>query len=290
LYRPILILMIALTLLPAFSGSAEDAREIIRKVLDRDDGTTQITRMKLSSFRYKKQGNTIARAENPRVKEMETVRKGYGPREEDTKTVTIIIEPIKERGIGFLQYDYDVQGKESDQWIYLSALGKVKRIVSGSENEPKTGSFFGTEISYEDMESRHLDDYEYKVLAEETYQERSCWVIESIPTPERARKSTYSKVWQWVDKERNLSLKMILHNRQGQKVKRITFSDIEQIDGIWVPRQMTVNSLKTRRMTILTLEATALNIPVQDDFLTQRTLTDRVFREQSLKKYRETLK
>ena len=54
----------------------------------------------------------------------------------------------------FLQYDYENTDKESDQWMYLSALGKVKRIVSGNDDEPKKGSFFGSEFGYEDFKHR----------------------------------------------------------------------------------------------------------------------------------------
>lgn len=290
MYKRTLILSISITLLFASPGFAQDAKEIMQKVLDRDDGTTQIFRVKLSSCRYAKKGNRIACAETPRVKVLEQVGKDYGPRGKDIKSVSIMLEPVGERGIGFLQYDYDARDKNTDQWMYLSALGKVKRIVSGSDNEPKTGSFFGSEISYEDLEARYLEDYTYKLLAEETYQERPCWVIETVPAPQRARKSSYSKSWLWIDKERNLMLKSIAFNRQGKKAKRISSSKVEQIDGIWTARQMLVNNLETGRMTVLTLETVAYNMDVQDDFLTQRTLTDRAFRERLLNQYRMFLK
>lgn len=85
-------------------------------------------------------------------------------------------------------------------------------------------------------------------------------------------------------------LKSIAFNRQGKKAKRISSSKVEQIDGIWTARQMLVNNLETGRMTVLTLETVAYNMDVQDDFLTQRTLTDRAFRERLLNQYRMFLK
>ncbi|MEE8398027.1 MAG: outer membrane lipoprotein-sorting protein, partial [Desulfobacterales bacterium] len=208
----------------------------------------------------------------------------------DHKSVTIIIEPAGEKGIGFLQYDYEQKGKETDQWLYLSALGKVKRIVSGNENEPKTGSFFGSELSYEDMEKRHLDDYTYKLLGEETYAKRPCVVIETIPTKEQARKSNYSKSRDWIDRERNIILKSVLYNRQGKKVKRIYFGRIKTVDGIVVPMQIVVLNLDTERRTVMTYENIALNVDVKDAFLTRRALTDGAFRESHLKKYQENFR
>ncbi|THB74099.1 MAG: outer membrane lipoprotein-sorting protein [Desulfobacteraceae bacterium] len=282
-------LTIILSILWIYPVWCDDARSIMQQVLDRNDGTTEISRVRLSSCTMAKSGGKLKCTETPRVKVMDMVRKDYGPREKDHKTVTIILEPAGEKGIGFLQYDYEQKGKDTDQWLYLSALGKVKRIVSGNEDEPKTGSFFGTEFSYEDMESIHLEDYTYKILGSEVYQNSDCWVVESIPVMSRARKSNYSKVMDWVDKKRFIVLKSVLFNRQGKKFKKIYYRKIDTIDDILVPRQIIVFNIQTRRRTVLSYENIRLNRPVQDDFLTQRTLTDGAFREMNLKGYQQNL-
>ncbi|MCD4719127.1 MAG: outer membrane lipoprotein-sorting protein [Desulfobacula sp.] len=279
-YIIFIILMIFIS-----SSYANEAKDIIEKVLDRDDGTTEIGRVRLSTCAVIKKGKKIVCKSSPRVKVMELIRKDYGPNEKDHKTVTIIIEPAGEKGIGFLQYDYEQKNKETDQWLYLSALGKVKRIVSGNENEPKTGSFFGSELSYEDMEKRHIDDYTYQLLGRETYAKRPCFVIESTPVKERAAKSNYSKSLDWVDQERHMILKSILFNRQGKKFKKIYFGKIKEISNIFVPMQIAVLNLETGRRTLMSYEKIALNVTVDDDFLTQRTLTDGAFRKSCLKKY-----
>jgi len=216
---------------------------------------------------------------------MDTVRKDYGPNEKDHKSVSIIIEPASEKGISFLQYDYEQKGKDTDQWIYLSAMGKVKRIVSGNANEPKTGSFFGSEISYEDMEQINIDDYTYKILNQEIYRKKECWVIESTPTKIRAQKSNYSKLVDYVDKDNFISLKTILYSRAGKEIKKIYHGKIEEIDGVLIPRQMVIYNLKTKRRTFMTLVNVSINNAVDDDFLTKRTLTDGAFRERHLQKY-----
>ncbi len=249
------------------------------------DGTTEIGRVRLSTCGVTRKEKKIVCKSTPRVKVMDLIRKDYGPNEKDHKSVTIIIEPAGEKGIGFLQYDYEQKGKETDQWLYLSALGKVKRIVSGNENEPKTGSFFGSELSYEDMEKRHLDDYTYNILGEETYAQRPCVVIEAVPTKQQARKSNYSKSRDWVDRERDIVLKSVLYSRQGKKVKRIYFGKIKTIDDILVPMQIVVLNLDTERRTVMTYENIALNVDVKDEFLTRRTLTDGAFRESHLRRY-----
>jgi len=287
--RKYLCVMIFIFFLTSISN-AKNAKEIMQKVIDRDDGTTEISRVRLSTCRVVRKGKKYVCADSPRVKVLDMVRKDYGPNKKDHKTVSIIISPDSEKGIGFLQYDYEQIDKDTDQWLYLSALGKVKRIVSGNENEPKTGSFFGTEFSYEDMESIRLEDYSYKILGSETYRKRPCWVIESVPVKKRAQKSNYSKFMDWIDKKRYIVLKSILFNRQGKKIKKIYNNNIEIIDNVLVPRKTLVFNLETKRRTYLTYEKIAFNKAVSDIFLTQRTLTDNVFRKSTLKKYQNYLK
>jgi hypothetical protein len=284
LFVTILLVLITTT------SKAQNAKEIMQKVIDRNNGTTEISRVRLSTCRVIKEGKKYVCADAPRIKVLDMVRKDYGPKEKDHKTVSIIIEPASEKGIGFLQYDYEQIDKDTDQWLYLSALGKVKRIVSGNENEPKAGSFFGTEFSYEDMESIHIDDYTYTILGSETYHKRPCWVIESIPGKKRAQKSNYSKFMDWIDKKQYIALKSILFNRQGKKIKKIYNNDIETIDNILVPRKTLVFNLETKRRTYLVYEKIAFNKTVSDAFFSQRTLTDSVFRESTLKKYQSYLK
>jgi hypothetical protein len=284
------ILCIALIAGDISPGFAESAQETIRKNLQRDDGITEMTRARISSCRIAKKGKKIVCIEKPRTKVLEVVRKDYGARGLDTRQVMIIREPASEQGIGFLQYDYDALGKENDQWMYFSALGKVKRIVSGNEDEPKTGSFFGTELNYEDIEKRRLQDYTYSLLREEVYQNKKCRVIESIPTPKRARKSNYSKIRDWIDTQTYMRLRTVLFDRQGRQVKEITRSKIEKVNGVWAWRTQIVNNLATRRLSIFKLLSMTYNIPVEDDYLTQRALTDSAFRERHLSRYRVHLK
>jgi outer membrane lipoprotein-sorting protein len=285
---PFAILLASLALVQPLY--AEEARVIMQRVLDRDNGFSEVSRTKLATCRYVKKSKRLVCAEAPRAKVFESVRKDFSVADgEDSKSVMILRKPAGEKGIGFLQYDYEVQGRDSDQWMYLAALGKVKRIIAGSDDEPKTGSFFGSEIGYEDLEARHLDDYTYKLLKTVTYRKRSCWVLESKPTPEHARKSNYSRSIQWIDQERLLSLKILLYDRKGQPAKQIVSTNIEQIGGIWIARRTHVNNVQTRRQTTMALESVALNIEVSDEFLTQRTLTDSAFRESILQDLVRTL-
>lgn len=283
----IINLVAVFTLLLASICFGETAKEIMQKSLERDDGDTALALVQISSCRTVVSQEKIKCAEKPRTKILEEVRKDYGKSGKDTRQVIVIREPPSEKGIGFLQYDYCEEGKENDQWMYFSALGKVKRIISGNEDEPKTGSFFGTEMNYEDIEKRRVKDYKYSFMREELYQKRRCDVIESIPTPQRARKSNYSKIWDWIDKENHIRLKTILFDRKGRRIKQIIRLNIEKIDGIWSWRTQIINSLKTNRLSIFKILKLAYNLPIADDYLSQRSLTDASFREKHLRNLRK---
>jgi len=163
-------------------------------------------------------------------------------------------------------------------------------MVSSNETSDEGGSFFGTEFSVEDVVSRKIDDYTYKLMEQVTYATRPVWVIELIPTPERTKKSKYGKVMLWIDKERYIILKQDLYDRNGILFKQLTTSNIVQISNVWVARKAEMNNLLTRRVTSMELTAIAYNTEVPNEFLTQRTLTDFAFREKTLGKLRTYLK
>jgi len=280
------LIWIILLSIASFSAIAEDAKDIMRKVIDRDDGYSQYATQTVASCKYVIKNNKLVCAEKPRVKIVEAIQKDMGQDNKDSQSVMIIQKPSAERGIGFLQYDYDHEGKDTDQWMYLSALGKVKRIVAGNDNEPKTGTLFGSEFGYEDTERRHLNDFSYRIVGEENYQGRDCWIVESLPTSRYARKSNYSKTEQWVDKERFLVLKALNYDRRGRLIKQLNVSEVVQQDGIWIAKKLNMNNVQSKRITTMRLNQVSLNVDVDEEMLTQRTLADASFRERKLNQIR----
>jgi hypothetical protein len=257
--------------------------------MSKESYSSSIQKMKLTTCQYRIQNKRMKCVDTPRIKVMESIQKDTGVDGKDSRSIAIILEPIGEKGIGMLTYDYDDPEKDADTWLFLSALGKVKRVISSSEDSDESGSFFGTEFSIEDMESWKIDDYQFKLLKEGTYRRRPVWVIESIPTPKRARKTRYGKSVTWIDQERYITLKLNLYNRHGKPYKQLTMRDIRLIDNVWVTLKLTMNNLITRRATHMEILEVAFNVSVPDNFLTQRSLTDFAFRERELKKIRKHL-
>lgn len=283
------VLSAVVVLFTAPLSNAEQVEDIMQRVIDRDDGASNYSRQVIATCRYMMKNKRISCSDTPRVKVIESVQKDFGENGKDSRTVSFLQKPVSEKGIGFLQYDYDDPSKDTDQWMYLSALDKVKRIVSGKQNQPKKGTLFGSEISYEDVERVHLEDYNYRLIKEETYRGRPCWVIESVPKPDRARKSNYSKSIQWIDKERDMALKLISYDRRQRVIKQITFSAIKKVDDIWVAHKMNFNNLQTRRITTMKTDQIRLNLSINDILFEQRALTDGSFRTKQLEQLRAHL-
>jgi len=271
------------------NAMANEARNIMEKVIDRHDGDSQYTFQSIATCKYEIKNRSLSCVDKPRIKVMETIQKDTGKNKKDSQSVIIIKKPSSEKGIGFLQYDYDKSGKDTDQWMYLSAMGKIKRIVSGNDNEPKKGTLFGSEFGYEDTEKVKLEDYNYRLIKEEVYKNNAAWIIESTPTPKQARKSNYSKSIVWIDKKRHLILKTKIYDRRGRLIKQLVFSQYKEIDNIWVAQKLNMNNVQTKRISTMKLNKIALNIEVDDTLLTQRILTDGAFREKQLKKIRKKI-
>ncbi len=292
LWKTNLIILLIICYFPNNSVYAQTALEIMLKVdkVSNESFSSSIQKMKLSTCKYGIQGKKMRCLENPRIKMLETVQKKTGEKGEDSYSIAIILEPVGERGIGMLTWDYDDAEKDADTWLYFSALGKVRRIISSTEDDDESGSFFGTEFSIEDMESTNVDEYTYKILKETTYQNRPVWIIESIPKLKQARKTRYGKTIVWIDKERHITLKANLYNRHGKPYKQLTMQKIELIDNVWLAGRVTMNNLVTRRVTHMNSLSVAFNIDVPGEFLTQRTLTDHAFRERNMVQLRTHIK
>lgn len=276
---------------PAAGAAAQlpDGRAVMERVEENQRATSNsaLSRMRLSTCRYGVKDNRITCAGRPRVKSIESVGKGYGEGLRDTRSVAIVLEPAAERGIGMLTYAYDEPGRDNETWLYLSALGRVKRVAAGSdEDETEPGSLFGSEFTTEDMDTGKLDEYAIAVLSESTTGGRPVWVVEMVPNAERARKSRYARTVSHIDKERHVPLRVEMYDRRGREVKRMLGARVERMNGIWVARSVTMMNLVSNRLSNMAFLELHTGIDVPDGFLTQRTLTDAAFREAELARLR----
>lgn len=270
-------------------NSALTGREILERVENnqRAISDSAFNRIQLSSCRFGLQNNQITCAERPRVKALESVGINTGPNARDTQTISIILEPTAERGIGMLSYSYDDPQRDNETWLYLSALGQVKRIASGnSDEDSEPASIFGSEFTTEDQDTGKLDDYQITILEESTEAGRAVWKIETILNAERARKTRYARTVQYVDMERFVVLRVEMYDRQDREIKRLMASRIEQINDVWTARSLTMMNLVANRLSNMAILEIHTGIDIAENFLTPRSLTDVAFREAELRRIR----
>jgi hypothetical protein len=287
-----LTLSLILAILAWASGArALTAHEIMTEVdrVARESSSSVLQEVKLISCKYgKKDGKTVC-TEKPRTKRIESVQRDTGDRQEDSKTVSFILEPIGEKGMAMLSFEFDAQDKDNISWLYLPAMGKVRKIISSDPDDDSGSSFFGSEFFLEDLENIDVDDYTYPHVEEGQFQGRPVWIIEAVPVPAHLRKTRYGKSKLWIDRERHILLMQQLYNKQLKPYKQITMSRIEQIDGVWTPRRIVVKNLVSKRMSAMMTTSVCFNVTVPQQFLTQRALIDFAYRERELAGLREHL-
>ena len=113
-------------------------------------------------------------------------------KDDGDKILIIFDQPRDVKGTALLTFTHRTE--DDDQWLYLPALKRVKRISSSN----KSGPFMGSEFAYEDITSEEVEKYTYKYIRDETYNDMECFVIERYPVDKR---SGYSKQLVWIDKK-----------------------------------------------------------------------------------------
>ena len=179
--------------------------------------------------------------------------------------------PADVKNTAFLTHDYDDASKDDDQWLYLPALKKVKRIPSTD----KSSSFMGSDFSYFDMTNRDLDDYNFKILKETQVRGHDAWMIESTPNNQQViDESGYEKTIAIVRKDNFVVVRAINFLSNGKK-KYLDLTQIHEENGIWLIDEMSMTTKKGKRTvhkTVLSFSNVTLNGSIDDNVFTTRRL------------------
>ncbi|MGQ9630394.1 MAG: outer membrane lipoprotein-sorting protein [bacterium] len=188
--------------------------------------------------------------------------------EGNARTLIRFLAPADVEGTGLLTIEH--RDADDDQWLYLPALRKIRRIAS----KEKTGSFMGSDFAYSDLGSRKIDDFNYKMLEPESIDGRECYVVEATPVSEKVREERgYSKVISWIDKERFIALQVKFYDRSGRYLKVLRASNVEKIDGkVWRARRLEMENIQEEHKTVMTFDEIALDTNPPEDTFTQRYL------------------
>lgn len=181
------------------------------------------------------------------------------------KGLSIFDSPPDVKGTALLTWSHALE--PDDQWIYLPALKRVKRISS----QNKSGPFMGSEFAYEDMASPEIEKYTYKYLRDEKFEGVDCYVVESYPAYEH---SGYTRQVGWVDKERFIPLKTVYYDRKNALLKTLIFKGYKQhLNKHWRPTEMFMDNHQTGKSTTLELSNLEFRKGFTDRDFDQNTLS-----------------
>ena len=182
------------------------------------------------------------------------------------KSLSIFDTPRDVKGTAFLSFTHAV--KADDQWLYLPALKRVKRISSSN----KSGPFMGSEFAFEDLSSQEIEKYKYKWLRDEKLDGKDTFVSERYP---QYKHSGYTRMIVWMDKEIYMPVKVEYYDRKDSLLKTLTFKDYKQyLDKYWRPDSQNMINHQSKKSTEL----------IWADYKFNTGLTDRDFDKNSLKR------
>jgi len=251
-----LALLMLLPLEPSAETPEERGLAIARETDRRDTGWGDQQADMQMSLRNS-QGQETVRKIRSRILEVQ----GDGD-----KGLTIFDQPRDVKGTAFLSYTHATA--PDDQWLYLPALKRVKRISSAN----KSGPFMGSEFAYEDISSQEVEKYTYRYLEDDSVDGAPALVIERYPSYD---KSGYTRQVVWIDQGHYQPLKIDFYDRKDALLKTLTFVDYRQYaDRFWRPGEMHMVNHQTGKSTLLRWS----------NYILGAGLSDRDFDRNSLKR------
>jgi hypothetical protein len=181
----------------------------------------------------------------------------------NSKSLLRFTDPAEVKGVTLLVINHPERA--SDQWMWTPALQRERRIAL----QDRSTRFFGTDFSFEDLEERDVNQYTYRLLGEQSIDGAACWRIESIPNEKKI--SQYSKSEVWIRKD-NYAFAQVESFVKSEVVRRLKYSDLVQVQGIWTSRKLEMNDLRRSSRTILSLEKLQYNVPLKEEDFTIQAL------------------
>jgi len=246
-----------LTTIILFSGlaNAQDLTglDVIKNVYNRPTGNDMA-------------GNLIMTIENSRgnqrVREIKQFVKSVKSGE---KKIMFFLSPADVKNTSFMTWSYDEKGKSDDQWIYLPALKKVKRISSDSKGD----YFMGSDFTYDDLGDRHPMDDTHTILREEVVNGEETIVIESVPKDEEYM---YSRTVTWVIKDTWIGLKKEFYDEDDELLKILTVEGQKSFGDVIILTKVKMNNVQRNQFTIMEFSDVQIDTGIPNNKFTERMM------------------
>ena len=248
-----IIAAVLLIVMTGYGASAQlTGTQIIDKVYNRASGDDQtaILTMTLTN----KSGQT-------RVRKIQQFSKDMGDVE---KSIMFFQSPADVKNTSFMNWSYD-NDKADDQWIFLPALKKVKRISSDS----KSDYFMGSDFTYDDLGERKVNADDHTLLREETKNGKDCYVVESRSKDENYM---YIKTITWIDKATFIGVQKEFYDEDDDLLKILTINDVESIAGFYVITNSEMKNVQKNHSTNMTLSNVKVNSGISASTFSERMM------------------
>lgn len=233
---------------PPLFGEAMDGPTLAQRVFDRDVGKDSRAEIKML---------LIDKSDQKRFRTLVFYTKKFG---KTSKTYTRFTSPANIEGTSFLTWENE--GREDDQFLYLPALQRVRRVVSSQ----KSNRFVNTDYTYEDLQTRQVAADTHKLLKAEKWKDHPCWVLESIPV--KPDETQYGKRISWIAKDSYLPVKSEYYDKKNKLIKVFSALSVKQISGIWTVMESEMKDLKKQHRTLMKTTGIRYNGNIQDRVFT----------------------
>lgn len=231
--------------------AADTGRQIVEEAQKRTDSKSQRYEGLLQTFDSKS-----------RTAEKRWIQNRIGTHGH-SKAVIRFTAPAEVKGVALLIVNHP--DRSSDQWMWTPAIERDRRIAL----QDRSTRFFGTDFSFEDLEERDVNQYDYTLLGEDAVDGADCWRIQSIP--KEAKSSQYTKVLVWIRKDNYASARVESYVKD-RAVRRLNYTRISNIQGIWTAQELTMADLTRGSVTRLTLDKVEYNVPLKEDDFTLQAI------------------
>ncbi|HKJ72033.1 MAG TPA: outer membrane lipoprotein-sorting protein [Gammaproteobacteria bacterium] len=249
-------LLAAALLVPVPCPAGEAGRELAQRVYDRPDGrdVTLRARMVLQDP-----------GRPPRTRTLFSYRLDLG--EGEVRSLVRFVRPADIDGVGLLTRDH--RGASADQWLYLPALGKVRRIAG----ERRGGRFVGSDLFFEDLREREPGLDRHRLRGEAEIAGTRAKVLVSVPVDPAS--STYSKRILWIHPQALIPLRVDFF-RAGREapIKRLRVHRIERIGGYWTVMDSTMTDLRSSHRTRIRVKSVVYDRGLPRSLFSRRVLAD----------------
>lgn len=257
-------LMLALNSQPAPASELPDAATIVDRINQVEEGEHAVSNLHMT---------LTDKSGKVRTREAVSYRKYFG---EEKRTLLFYQRPTNVKDTGFLTYDYADSEAEDDQWLYLPALRKVRRISASDRGD----YFLGTDFTYEDIKKAgklEKQDFDFETLGEEIIEVAgeaiTTYKVAAIAkTPKIADELGYVRSLFWVNPHNWVIVKSDYWDQKERYLKTYTASRISKVNGIWTKHQLEVQNHKTGHHSRFEFSDVDYQTPVKDDVFTRRTL------------------